>query len=315
MRGPPLRIGLLFAVCAAALGGVGWLGWRILSPVLDPMSVAGGVRLVYRADPVMGRRTAEALRQRVKSFSRRGTVRLTGDEIEVLIPAADEALPIDELEFQLRRSGRIEFKIVDDGAAYMKTVAAEAYRRKPPGVAVQPESWTDQTNGQRHEDVFLAGEKREDIAAAVEALVPVVGAPADHEILLERRASDWRTYYLFSRAYVDNADIREVDVIASENDGAPEVAVELDSSGAEKLADVTARSVGRKMAIVLEGRVVTAPVIVGKIPNRRLRITLSNSDDRGERQKQARDLVAVLRMKPLPASLELLREETVSPRR
>ena len=69
------------------------------------------------------------------------------------------------------------------------------------------------------------------------------------------------------------------------------------------------------LALVLEGQVVTAPVIIGKIGAGRLRITLGPRDNAFELQKEAKDLVAVLRSQPLPAPLILMSEETVAPTR
>jgi len=63
-----------------------------------------------------------------------------------------------------------------------------------------------------------------------------------------------------------------------------------------------------------ENRVVTAPVINGKIPGFRLRITLGARDDVYQLQQDAKDLVAVLRQQALPAPIVLVSEETVAQR-
>src|SRR4029079_9552604 len=182
------------------------------------------------------------------------------------------------------------------------------------GVSVQPESWIDNTSGQAHEDVFLAGERSEQLVDAVEVILRTQPLPEDHQILLERRASDWRTDYVFSQSHVDNADLRSADQTFSDK-GDPEASVELNPAGSQSLSALTERSVGRKLALVLEGQVVTAPVIIGKIGAGRLRITLSTRDHALDIHKHAKDLVAVLRSQPLPAPLILMSEETVAPTR
>jgi preprotein translocase subunit SecD len=294
---------------------------------MDPMGVAGGVRLVYRVQAPRRRalppapnaagvveRTADVVRQRIKSYNRRASVNVNGDQIEVLIPDIGGQQPVDVFKRIIERSGRLEFKLVDDGSAYMKTVAVAAYRTPFPGVSVQPESWTDQTNGQSHEDIFLAGERSEQLVAAVEAILRAQPLPEDHQILLEQRASDWRTYYAFSQNHVDNADLRGADVTFSTS-GDPEVAVELNPAGSAKLAALTERTLGRKIALVFEDRVVTAPVVIGKIPGPRLRIALGARANPYELQQEAKDLVALLRVQPLPAPVVLVSEAKVAPRR
>ena len=68
-----------------------------------------------------------------------------------------------------------------------------------------------------------------------------------------------------------------------------------DSDGAKRFEALTASAVGRKLAILLEGRVQSAPVIEGKIGGGHARITMGGYTDPFELQQEAKDLVAVLR--------------------
>jgi preprotein translocase subunit SecD len=323
VRRRPVLVGILVAVGVPLVAGLGWGGWRLWRRETDPMGVAGGVRLVYRVDarrthapapnqPGVAQRTADAVHQRIRAYNRHASVRANRDELEVLIPAVGGPPPMDVLKLLIARSGRIEFKMVDDGSAYMKTLAVLAHRAPSDGVKVDAESWSD-PSGVEHDDVFFVGAGPEQLVAAVGALVRAQPIPDDHEILFERRASDWRTHYLFSKAHIDNADIFTADQTWSTDNGNPEVAIELTNPGGQKLAALSERSIGRKMAIVFEDRVVTAPVINARM-GIRLRITLGVRDDVYELRRDAQDLVAVLRQQALPAPIILLREETVSPR-
>ncbi len=174
------------------------------------------------------------------------------------------------------------------------------------------ESWTEKSSGAEHEDVFLAGERKDQLFAAVQAAIAVDPIPVGHEILLERRESDWRSYYLFWEVQLDNADVTNADQGWAPEDGRPYVAIELAPGGATKLSDLTGRSVGRKLAIVFENLVVTAPVIEGRIPNFRVRISLGQVADPFQLQQEAKDLVAVLRVQPLPAPIVLESDEVVA---
>jgi SecD/SecF fusion protein len=77
--------------------------------------------------------------------------------------------------------------------------------------------------------------------------------------------------------------------------------------GARTFARVTGNNIGRRMAIILDGRVFSAPTIQGRIPNGRGEITGINS------LEEAKDLAIVLRAGALPAPMEILYKEVVGP--
>jgi len=87
----------------------------------------------------------------------------------------------------------------------------------------------------------------------------------------------------------------------------PYVALELNPRGAKLFEDLTGRSVGRRLAIVLDNTVYSAPVIRERIGGGRASIT-GNFDI-----KEARDLAIVLRAGALPAPVTIAEERTVGP--
>jgi preprotein translocase subunit SecD len=87
----------------------------------------------------------------------------------------------------------------------------------------------------------------------------------------------------------------------------PYVSIEFDRKGAALFADITAENVGKRLAIVLDGNVYSAPVIQEKIPDGKARITGQFS------MEEARDLAIVLRAGALPAPVEILENRTVGP--
>ncbi|MEO0085932.1 MAG: protein translocase subunit SecD [candidate division WOR-3 bacterium] len=82
---------------------------------------------------------------------------------------------------------------------------------------------------------------------------------------------------------------------------------ELDREGAAKFAAVTGRNVGRRLAIVLDRVVRSAPRIQERIPNGRGQIT--TYDRRGDKSK---DLAIVLNSGALPAPVKVVEERAVS---
>ncbi len=89
--------------------------------------------------------------------------------------------------------------------------------------------------------------------------------------------------------------------------GQPGVSLSFTPKGTKDFARVTANTVGRQLAIVLDGRVSSAPTINEKIPFGQASINGSFSDT------EANDLAIVLRAGALPADLDFLEERTVGP--
>jgi len=88
--------------------------------------------------------------------------------------------------------------------------------------------------------------------------------------------------------------------------GQPNVGMSFTPDGARKFGALTGANVGRRLAIVLDNKVMSAPNIKSKI------------EDQGViegqfTQQQAADLALVLRSGSLPASLTTLEERTVGP--
>jgi preprotein translocase subunit SecD len=87
----------------------------------------------------------------------------------------------------------------------------------------------------------------------------------------------------------------------------PFVELTLGSDAARRFDQLTAANVGRQLAIVLDGRVYSAPVIRERIPGGVASITGNFTT------KEARDLAIVLRAGALPAPVTLIEERTVGP--
>ena len=87
----------------------------------------------------------------------------------------------------------------------------------------------------------------------------------------------------------------------------PQVQFELSRRGGRRFAEVTGQNVGEFLAIVLDGEVVSAPVIRDRI-GARGQIELG-----GSTLQEASDLALVLRAGALPAPLRIMEERTVGP--
>jgi SecD/SecF fusion protein len=87
----------------------------------------------------------------------------------------------------------------------------------------------------------------------------------------------------------------------------PEVMMSMNSEGTSKWARITGANIGKRIAIVLDGAVYSAPVVQSKIPG-------GNSVINGiESLEEAKDLEIVLKAGALPAPVRIIEERTVGP--
>jgi preprotein translocase subunit SecD len=139
------------------------------------------------------------------------------------------------------------------------------------------------------------------------------GAPEGDEILYQRRV-DKEThqerkipFLVQKKAYVTGRDVATARVSIDQNTSEPYVSVDFNAAGARAFADLTDANVGRRLAIVLDGNVYSAPQIRERIPSGRAQIT------GGFTSAEATDLAIVLRAGALPAPVQVLEERTVGP--
>ncbi|WP_282608382.1 protein translocase subunit SecD [Pelagibius sp. Alg239-R121] len=133
-------------------------------------------------------------------------------------------------------------------------------------------------------------------------------APPGSEFLLadESDVSGGTQRYVIKKRVIVGGETL-VDAQATFQDGQPVVSFAFDSSGAKRFGDATKNNVGRPFAIVLDDKVVSAPVIRSPILDGRGIISGSFTLD------QTQELALLLRAGALPASIAFLEERSVGP--
>ena len=103
-------------------------------------------------------------------------------------------------------------------------------------------------------------------------------------------------YVVQKRTLLTGAELTRAEVQADPNSlGNWQVAIEFTSAGARIFGEITEQNVGKRLAIILDGNVYSAPRINERIPGGRAVITGQFTVD------DARDLAIVLRAGALPA--------------
>ncbi|WP_342346501.1 protein translocase subunit SecD [uncultured Nitrospira sp.] len=136
--------------------------------------------------------------------------------------------------------------------------------------------------------------------------------PEGAEILFESAVSepDGRAYsipYLVKKDAVLIGDVLQDARVTIGDFNEPIVSITFDSKGAREFDELTAANIGKRMAVVLDGKVYSAPVIRDRISGGRAIIegTFTTAE--------ANDLAVVLRAGALPAPLKTLQDLTVGP--
>jgi len=116
------------------------------------------------------------------------------------------------------------------------------------------------------------------------------------------------SWYIVSRSpVVTGRDLRgATENRSTQNPGQWQINFSLSPDAARRFGPFTEQNIGRQMAIVLEHRVYSAPVIHGRIED-------SGVIEGNFSQDSAHDLALVLRAGALPASIKYLEERTVGP--
>jgi preprotein translocase subunit SecD len=264
----------------------------------------------------------ETIADRIDKLGVRETsVTARGTDIAVEIPGADEA-SFARIRDIISRTARLEFKIVDDDADFIGTLTT-----LPEGIEKQTEAVSAGVENPQTVVSYLVA-RGEDARKRLQDYVDTLTPPEGREIRLARldeledtgngpnakRGPDsWRTYVLNSRADVSGEDVKEAFTAFDQENNRPYVALNFTQKGAEKFGRLTGRNVKRRMAIVLDDRVETAPVIQTEIGGGRCQITLGGTRSYNETLQEAKDLVVVLRAGALPAPIRPANEQLIGP--
>ena len=128
--------------------------------------------------------------------------------------------------------------------------------------------------------------------------------PADSEIL---EGEGGQKFLIEKRVLVSGGDLVDAQPGFDQRSNEPIVSFRFNSSGARKFAEATQQNVGKPFAIVLDNKVISAPVIREPI------IGGSGQISGNFTVQSANDLSILLRAGALPAPLTIVEERTVGP--
>ncbi len=220
----------------------------------------------------------ETIRNRVDQFGVAEPVihRQGENEIVVQLPGYKDPKRAIQL---IGKTAQLEFRLVDDEAP----VAAELPQ------------------------ILRPGEEEEILEKFKEKI------PEDDTILFQRNVNKEtgevtkRPFLLKKEVLLTGDLLSEARVAIDQRFNEPYVSLSFNSAGAKLFEEITGKYVQKRLAIILDGNVYSAPVIREKIAGGNAQITGAFT------MEDAKDLAIVLRAGALPAPVKLLQNVTVGP--
>ena len=248
----------------------------------------------------------KAIRNRVDKWGvSEPTIAKRGDaSILVQLPGYSNPEKAKEL---LGRTAQLEFKIVDD-----QDTALTQVKNLPEGITVNFEQTGEAGQTQTP---YLRSKDRAALANFIKDK-----APPGKEFGLNRiegRTKDdtqYRTFLLDKKAGLTGEYVTDARVAFDQAPGEgnrPYVQLTFNRTGAELFGKLTKENVKRRMAIVLDDTVDSAPIIQSEIPGGVCSIHMGGLKPVNEILSEAKDLALVLKSGALPAPVRILEERSV----
>lgn len=241
-------------------------------------------------------KSIEVIRNRIDEFgvTEPEIIAQGEDRIVVQLPGVRDIERAKEL---IGKTAKLEFKIVNDTIP-PQTLQAWMEKAKAAGI------------------VYKKGERfSEYIKKMNEFLIKDI--PEGHELAFEKSATHDESlnipYVIEATPRITGDDLADARVQIDPQKNQPYVSMEFKTQGAKRFEETTGANVGRRMAVVLDGNVYSAPNIQGKIAGGHAQITLGGGANFNKTMTEARDLALVLRAGALPVQLDFLEQRTVGP--
>ena len=254
----------------------------------------------------------ETIRQRVDglgvaepSIARRGV-----SDIVVQMPGLEEK-DSARVKKLIGQTAQLKFRMVDDAGT--NNFFGQFRGQLPKGFQLRRtggNSLTVTHKDKRALEIFLAPKLDDDHVLGYE-LYPIYKDAERKELDSER--SYWKTYYIFRDVKLKGEHVKDARVAIDQQFNKPYTAITFDAEGAKLFGDLSEANVGKRMAIMLDDVVKSAPAFEEAIRGGSARITMGTMASNAEIQRDAQDLVIVLDGGALQAPLEKQFETSVGP--
>lgn len=242
-------------------------------------------------------KSIEVIRNRIDEFgvTEPEIVSQGTDRIVVQLPGVKD---INRAKDLIGKTAKLEFKFVNDEQAG------------------QLGEWMDRVKKAGIE--FKKGERFSDYVRAVNEQLKN-DLPKGFEVAFAKETNkntneitNLEPYLVETSTSLTGEELQEAFVRMDQEQNRPYVALEFKANGARIFEEITGANIGKRLAIVLDGNVYSAPVVQGRIAGGSAQITLG-AGDYNTVMMEARDLALVLRAGALPVELVFEEQRVVGP--
>lgn len=218
------------------------------------------------------------------------------DRIIVQLPGVKD---IERAKALIGKTAKLEFKLVNDDIP-ATTIQGWLDKAEKSGLVYE--------KGNRFSDYLLKlnNSLKKELPKGYELAFQKVVSKATGE------TTQTIPYIVESTSKITGDDLQDAFVQINQQKNEPYVSMDLKTGGAKRFEEITGENKGKRLAIVLDGNVYSAPVIQGRIGGGRAQITLGRGSF-NETLKEARDIALVLRAGALPVQLDFLEQRIVGP--
>lgn len=243
-------------------------------------------------------KSIEVIRNRIDEFgvTEPEIISQGTDRIVVQLPGVKDITRAKDL---IGRTAKLEFKFVNDEIS-PATLNEWLEKAKKAGIE------------------YKKGERWSDYISAINKNL-VNDLPKGYEIAFSKTlnkntnvVTDLEPYLVEVGAPLTGEELQEAIVRIDQQQNRPYVGLEFKPQGAKIFEEITGANIGKRLAIVLDGNVYSAPVVQGRIAGGSAQITLG-AGDYNSTMMEARDLALVLRAGALPVELVFEEQRVVGP--
>ncbi len=243
-------------------------------------------------------KSIEVIRNRIDEFgvTEPEIVSQGADRIVVQLPGVKDISRAKDL---IGRTAKLEFKFVNDEIPFA-TLTEWIEKVKKAGIEYKKgQRWSDHVQAI---NTHLAS----DLPKGFEVAFSKTLNKNTNEV------TKLEPYLVEAATSLTGDELQEAIVRIDQQQNRPYVGLEFKPQGARIFEEITGKNIGKRLAIVLDGNVYSAPVVQGKIAGGSAQITLG-AGDYNTTMMEARDLALVLRAGALPVELIFEEQRVVGP--
>ena len=243
-------------------------------------------------------KSIEVIRNRIDEFgvTEPEIVSQGSDRIVVQLPGVKDITRAKDL---IGRTAKLEFKFVNDDIP-MTTLTEWLDKVKKAGIE------------------YKKGQRWSDYVSAINTNL-LADLPKGYEIAFSKtlnkntnEITNLEPYLVEATSGLTGEALQEAIVRIDQEQNRPYVGLEFKPQGAKVFEEITGANIGKRLAIVLDGNVYSAPVVQSRIAGGSAQITLG-AGDYNATMMEARDLALVLRAGALPVELVFEEQRVVGP--